>query len=128
MLDKARLDTDRQANVSNAVAAGLAAERTIPLLPGTVARGDALLAAMRDLSVFAGFGPGQVDRATDSVVTAFERAREEDEGALLDSVVPLGAAQLEALARVRLIRTQVFPQGTGFIRRRMDLELSLIHI
>ncbi|MDC3982182.1 hypothetical protein [Polyangium jinanense] len=122
MLELPRLDVDRQLNVGNAIAAGLAAPRPTPLTPTTLARGQAVVAVTLDLRAFSGPTPGVVDRATDTVITAFDRARADDERALLDSVVPLGPAQREALSRLRLIRTRVFPNGTDFIRRRMDLE------
>lgn len=116
------LDIDRQLNVGNAIADALAADRPTPLLPGTRARGEALLSVTLDLGAFAGPAPGQVDRATDAVITAFDRVLEEQERVLLDSVVPLGEAQRQSLARARFLRTRIFPQGTGFLRRRVDLE------
>lgn len=122
MFELPRLDVDRQLNVGNAITAVLPAPRPTPLMPTTLARGEAVVAATQALRAFSGPSPGQVDRATDTVITAFDRARADDERALLDSVVPLGPAQREALSRIRLIRTRVFPNGTDFIRRRMDLE------
>lgn len=122
MLELARLGVDRQLNVGNAIVVALEAQRPTPLAQTTRARGEALLAATRNLSAFNGPSPAQVDRATDTVITAFARAREEDERALLDTVIPLGPAQRESLARLRLIRARLFPQGTAFIRRPMDLE------
>ncbi len=126
MLELPRLEVDRQRNVGNAIGEALTVKRPIPLAAGTIARGEALVAATRALQAFSGPSPGQVDRATDSAITAFERARKEDERALLDSVVPLGPDQREALSRLRLIRTRAFPNGTSFIRRRMDLEWPVL--
>jgi len=126
MLELPRLEVARQRNVGNAVADALAAQRPIPIVPSTRTRGEAVVAATEALSAFAGPSPGQVDRATDTVLTAFDRARAEEERALRDSVVPLGPAQRDALSRIRLIRTRVLPQGTDFIRRRMDLEWPVL--
>ncbi len=122
MLDTTRLEIPRQLNVGDSLAEVLAKDRPTPLLAGTLARGNAVTAATFALASHSRAKPGKVDRATDTVVISVDHLLEAAENALLDSVVPLGEAQQQTLARVRLIRTSVFPQGTQFIRRPMDLE------
>ena len=122
MLDIARLEVDRQINVGNALGVILAMARPTPLLSGTRTRGDAVVAATLGLVTAGETMPVQVDRATDAVLTAFDRCTGEQERMLLDTVVPLGDAQRVTLGQVRLLRTRLFGQGTGYIRLQMDLE------
>lgn len=123
MLDIARLEIDRQINVGNALSAIMApANWPTPLSATTAARGDAVIAATLGLVAAKETPPAQVDHATDSVVTAFDRCTAEMERTLRDSVVPLQAPQQAMLANARLVRTQAFGQGTDYIRLPMDLQ------
>jgi hypothetical protein len=124
MLELSRLDPARQLNVGHALENTLSVNRPTPLSAATKARGEAVIVATKDLTVFAGPAPGQVDRATDTVLTAFDDGLEQQERALLiDAVVPLGQLQLQMLGRIRLVRASVFPHGTRSITKKtMDLE------
>jgi len=56
----------------------------------------------------------------------FMHVLESQERVLRDAVVPLGDAQRDALAQVRFLRTQLFPQGTAFVHQPMDLQWSAL--
>ena len=122
VLDVSRLPSERQLSVSNALKEAITKPRTPPLQDTTLSRAQAVLATTSELRVHVSAPPGQVDRATGTVVSAFGRAVAEQERALLDSVVPLDEEQQMAASRLQLIRTRVFRRGTQFIRRTMDLE------
>ena len=124
MLNVTKLDIQRQIIVGNAVEGSLAADRPVPLAAATRTRGEAVVAATQELRIFADHKPAKVDRPTDTVITEFDHLVTGHERALRDDAVPLGPAQLDALSRARLVRTRVFPQGTAFIRRSMDLQWS----
>lgn len=122
MFEIIRLDADRQLNVGHALATILAIDRAVPIVPTTLARAEAVIAATLALSAARDAPPALVDQATDSVTTALDRTLEAAEVGLRDSVVPLGEAQREALGRIRKLRTRLFPKGTGYIRKAMDLQ------
>lgn len=122
MLDIPRLEVDRQINAGNALGTILAADRPTPLLPGTRARGEGVVAATLALLAARDTPPLKVDRATDAVVTAFERDLKDREQMLRDTVVPLREAQRRNLGHIRLLRVRLFVQGTDFIRLSMDLQ------
>ena len=122
MFTTVTLDTTRQTIVGNAVEAALAADRTVPLLAGTRARGEALVTASVTLRFFLELTPQLVDQATDTVVTAFRGGLETGKRALRDSAVPLGEPQREALGQYRMLQTRLFPKGTEYVRRSMDLQ------
>lgn len=124
MFQMSRLEVPRQIVVGTSLAKSLAATRSIPLVNTTLARGEAVVAATAALRLFADLTPVQVKRATASVATALDRICEDKQRALRDSVVPMGDAQRDTLAHVRLVHASVFPQGTDFIRRSMDLQWS----
>ncbi len=124
MLTAPRLDILRQEIVGNAIAKSLAAARPVPLTAATRARGEAVVEATVELRIFTNHLPVKVDRRTDSLVATFEHLVEAHERALCDDVVPLSPEQRESHGRARLVRTRVFPQGTGFIRLSMDLQWS----
>jgi len=122
MFEIVRLEVDRQLNVGNALAPILAADRPTPLLQSTRARAEAVIGATLALSAARHAPPAPIDHATDSVTTALDRTLEAAEQTLRDSVVPLGAAQRSAHGQIRMLRTRLFPGGTGFIRKAMDKE------
>ncbi len=124
MIRFARLDIDRQRIVGNSVGVALAVNRPVPLLQGTVARGQAVVAATAGLQLFAGVSASRVNQCTKSVVVALEHTFEEMERGLRDTVVPMGEPQQRGLALVRFLRGKLFPEGTRFIRRSMDLQWS----
>lgn len=119
-----RLDIQRQTIVGKAVEDTLAVVRSVPLTAATHARGEAVAAATEQLRTFTDFKPARVDRPTDTVIAEFDHLLEAHERVLRDDVVALGPQQLEALARARMVRARIFPQGTGFIRSSMDLQWS----
>jgi len=116
------LDISRKLIVGNALAGSLGAVRPVPLVPATCARAEAVVAATEGLRLFAKHRPLKVDRATDVAVTGCDRTLEAKERTLRDTVVPLGDAQRDELARVRRLRAHLFPAGTEFTRRSMDLQ------
>jgi len=124
VLTVTKLDIQRQTIVGNALGNSLAAVRPVPLAAATRTRGEAVVAATEELRLFADLNPAKVDRPTDTVAIEFDRLVEGHERVLRDDVVPLGPAQLEALSQARLVRTRVFPQGTAFTHRSMDLQWS----
>lgn len=119
-----RLDIERQSIVTNAVEVTLEAPRATPLLPATRARGEALVAAGVALRLFTALTAQRVDQATDTVIVAFRSVLEDQARALRDSVVVLAGPQREAVGRLGMLRTRLFPNGTGFIRWTMDLQWS----
>jgi len=122
MIEIARLDSDRQVNVGNALGLILAAPRPTPLHQTTQNRIDAVIAATLGLAAARNVTPKQVDLTTDTMITSFDHTLEGTEQMLRDSVVPLGDAQREALGHIRTLRARLFPQGTGYIRKPMDLQ------
>lgn len=126
MLDVTRLDGERQLTVGAALREAITKPRNPALLAGTLSRAEVVLALTSELRAVIGAPPGIVDRATDTVVTAFDHAIADQMRALIGDVVPLGEAQQQAASRLALIRTRVFVRGTGFIRRPMDLEWAAL--
>jgi hypothetical protein len=119
----ARLDTERQIAIGHHLKLTLAVERPTPLTPAVCARGDAVIASTIAVSLFANHRPVTVDRATDKVVIGFERTlTDASEWALHDGAVPHGEAQHLVVARLRQVRTRLFPEGTGFTQGTMDLK------
>ncbi|MCC6559170.1 MAG: hypothetical protein IT372_40105 [Polyangiaceae bacterium] len=120
-----RLDTDRQIVVGNHIKLALAADRPTPLTPAVRARGDVVIASTIAVSLFAKLRPVDVDRATDKVVIGLERTLTyAGDWMLHDGAVPHGEAQHLMVARIRQLRTHLFPQGTGFTQGTMDLKWS----
>lgn len=126
MFNAGKLDIQRQTIVGKAVEDTLAVVRPVPLTDATRTRGEAVVAATEQLRTFTDYKPARVDRPTDTVIAEFDHLLEAHERVLRDDVVALGPQQLEALARARMARARIFPQGTGFIRSSMDLQWSAL--
>lgn len=118
----ARLEPNRQVIVGNAIAIAILADRTTPLAPSTVTRGNAVVQATTEVRIFAGITPIQVDRATDSIVIGFEHLLIAQEQMLRDTAVALGESQRVVAGCVRRLRLGLFAQGTDFTRRPMDIQ------
>lgn len=116
------LNKTRKLIVGNALGDALAAPRSVPLAAATQTRAEAVLAATEGLRMYARHRPIEVDRATDAAVMGNDHTLAAKERALCDAAVPLGDAQRDELARVRRLRGHLFPAGTGFIQRSMDLQ------
>ncbi|MCC6551744.1 MAG: hypothetical protein IT372_01825, partial [Polyangiaceae bacterium] len=122
MMTIQRIGIARQITVGNAIADALAADRPSPILSGTRARCEEVVSATAVLRVFAGYKAVDVYTATSKILIGLEENLAAQERSLRDGVVPMGEAQHQALARVSLVRSRVFPQGVGLARLPMDMQ------
>lgn len=121
-LTRTRLDIRRQEIVSSAIADALAADRPAPLLPGTRARAEAVVAIGRELRAFTNLTSKQIYNATRTIVAGIAAMLDRQERILCRSKVPRRAAQQQSLGRVHALQVALFPQGTGFTSWPMHLQ------
>ena len=116
------INTKRKTVVSDAVGKMVAAPRTTPLTPTTVASAEAVVAAAEPLHLYVTLSDKKVNTSTTTVVAGFASSISSLRHMLRSDVASLGQPQHETFKHLKLLQERLFPSGTNFLRASMNVK------